>query len=52
MTQDIEFLKQCWPVVQIAVDYVSKFDKDGDGLLENEGFPDQVFFLSWSFLSF
>ncbi len=43
LTKDRKFLKDCWPIVQIAIDYVSKFDRDGDGLLENEGFPDQTY---------
>jgi uncharacterized protein (DUF608 family) len=32
-----------WPVVKHAVDYMLQFDKDGDGMIENEGFPDQTY---------
>jgi non-lysosomal glucosylceramidase len=32
-----------WPFVQKALDYVQQFDQDGDGMIENEGFPDQTY---------
>lgn len=32
-----------WPIVEKAIDYLLRFDKDGDGMLENEGFPDQTY---------
>jgi non-lysosomal glucosylceramidase len=32
-----------WPIVKKAIEYSFTFDKDGDGMLENEGFPDQTY---------
>ena len=29
--------------VKVALDHLAQFDRDGDGLIENEGFPDQTF---------
>ncbi|MFW9912288.1 MAG: non-lysosomal glucosylceramidase [Candidatus Thorarchaeota archaeon] len=42
-TKDKEFLKYCWPAVKLAMEYVDAFDKDLDGIPENEGFPDQTY---------
>jgi non-lysosomal glucosylceramidase len=43
LTKDDQFLRDCWPAVLEAMDYVERFDRDGDGLPENEGFPDQTY---------
>ncbi|MCF2138163.1 MAG: non-lysosomal glucosylceramidase [Candidatus Thorarchaeota archaeon] len=43
ITQDKEFLEYCWPSVRVAMEYIDQFDKDDDGLPENEGFPDQTY---------
>ncbi len=40
---DIEFLKQAWPAVEAALKYLEQFDKDGDGIPENQGVPDQTY---------
>jgi non-lysosomal glucosylceramidase len=40
---DSEFLKYCWPAVTEALEYLRQFDTNGDGLPENEGFPDQTY---------
>ena len=40
---DLEFLRRCWPAVREAMDYMRQFDHDGDGLPENEGYPDQTY---------
>jgi len=32
-----------WPIVKQSIEYSFKFDKDGDGMIENEGFPDQTY---------
>jgi non-lysosomal glucosylceramidase len=40
---DMEFLRYCWPAVREALDYLRQFDTNGDGLPENEGFPDQTY---------
>lgn len=42
MTENLEFLKEMWPTVKQTLDYVIQFDKDGDGVIENEGYPDQT----------
>nr|GMD70815.1 non-lysosomal glucosylceramidase-like isoform X1 [Ipomoea batatas] len=42
-TGDKEFARAVWPSVYLAVAYMDQFDKDGDGMIENEGFPDQTY---------
>ncbi|XP_009760228.1 uncharacterized protein [Nicotiana sylvestris] len=42
-TGDKNFGKAVWPSVYIAIAYMDQFDKDGDGMIENEGFPDQTY---------
>ncbi|KAK6143402.1 hypothetical protein DH2020_023750 [Rehmannia glutinosa] len=42
-TGDKKFAKAVWPAVFIAIAYMDQFDKDGDGMIENEGFPDQTY---------
>lgn len=41
--RDLAFLRYCWPAVREAIAYLQKFDRNGDGLPENEGFPDQTY---------
>ncbi|XP_012264048.2 non-lysosomal glucosylceramidase [Athalia rosae] len=38
-----EFLKNLWPTIKQVMDLTHEWDKDGDGLIENSGFPDQTF---------
>src|SRR5262249_52043954 len=40
---DKKFLRDNWPAVQEALAYLRKYDTDGDGLPENEGYPDQTY---------
>jgi len=40
---DLEFLQTCWPAVVETLQYLKLFDKDGDGIPENSGAPDQTF---------
>ena len=40
---DDDFLKQCYPSVKLAMEYMLQFDKDNDGMIENENFPDSTF---------
>ncbi len=40
---DVDFLRYCWPAMQQALEYLKQFDKNGDGLPESEGFPDQTY---------
>ncbi|XP_015937543.1 uncharacterized protein LOC107463282 [Arachis duranensis] len=42
-TGDKKFARAVWPAVYIAIAYMDQFDKDGDGMIENEGFPDQTY---------
>ncbi|CAN8253546.1 unnamed protein product [Cochlearia groenlandica] len=42
-TGDKKFALAVWPSVYVAMAYMSQFDKDGDGMIENEGFPDQTY---------
>jgi len=43
MTEDKDFLGAVWGAVKDAIQYMFRFDKDGDGMIENEGFPDQTY---------
>jgi non-lysosomal glucosylceramidase len=43
LTQDEDFLDDVWPAVKRAIGLMYRFDKDGDGMIENEGFPDQTY---------
>ncbi|XP_028063644.1 non-lysosomal glucosylceramidase-like isoform X3 [Camellia sinensis] len=43
ITGDKNFALAVWPSVYIAMAYMDQFDKDGDGMIENEGFPDQTY---------
>jgi non-lysosomal glucosylceramidase len=40
---DYEFLCECWPAIVQTLAYLKTFDKDGDGIPENSGAPDQTF---------
>lgn len=40
---DLAFLRYTWPSVQEALTYLGKFDKDGDGIPDNDGYPDQTY---------
>ncbi|CAK9147309.1 unnamed protein product [Ilex paraguariensis] len=42
-TGDKKFAQAVWPSVYVAMAYMEQFDKDGDGMIENEGFPDQTY---------
>ena len=41
--QDTKFLQDSYASVKQAMSYMRQFDKDGDGLIENGGFPDQTY---------
>lgn len=41
--KDTAFLRDTWPAVQESLAYLRKYDHDGDGLPENEGYPDQTY---------
>ncbi|KAL1342227.1 hypothetical protein HN51_028797 [Arachis hypogaea] len=42
-TGDMSFGVDVWPAVRAAMEYMEQFDRDGDGLIENDGFPDQTY---------
>ena len=42
-TGDRCFVAETWAAVQAAVAYLQQFDRDGDGVIDNEGFPDQTY---------
>ncbi|KAG0621376.1 hypothetical protein M758_3G014900 [Ceratodon purpureus] len=42
-TGDLRFAKAVWPAVYAAMAYCDQFDRDRDGLIENDGFPDQTY---------
>ncbi|XP_044480354.1 non-lysosomal glucosylceramidase-like isoform X3 [Mangifera indica] len=42
-TGDKNFAQAVWPSVYVAMAFTDQFDKDGDGMIENEGFPDQTY---------
>ena len=42
-TGDRAFLDEMWPAVRQAMRFMEQFDTDGDGLIENEGIPDQTY---------
>jgi non-lysosomal glucosylceramidase len=43
LTGDEAFLREVWPAVQTAVEAMYQYDRNGDGMIENEGFPDQTY---------
>ncbi|XP_047323974.1 non-lysosomal glucosylceramidase [Impatiens glandulifera] len=42
-TGDLSFGADVWPSVCAAIEYMDQFDRDNDGLIENDGFPDQTY---------
>ena len=42
-TQDVAFGRRVFPAVSAAMEYMERFDRDNDGLIENDGFPDQTY---------
>lgn len=43
VTKDRKFLQDVWPHVLQTIEYAAKFDFDEDGVVDNEGFPDQTY---------
>jgi non-lysosomal glucosylceramidase len=41
--KDAAFLRYSWPAVKQAMEHLKQYDTDGDGLIENGGFPDQTY---------
>ncbi|HEX6739586.1 MAG TPA: non-lysosomal glucosylceramidase, partial [Vicinamibacteria bacterium] len=42
-SKDTAFLRDTWPAAREALEYLRQFDTNGDGIPENEGFPDQTY---------
>jgi non-lysosomal glucosylceramidase len=42
-TGDEQLVRDCWGAVVRALDYLHGFDRDGDGLPEHDGVPDQTY---------
>ena len=40
---DKAFLEYTWPAAQEALEYLRQFDRNGDGIPENDGYPDQTY---------
>ena len=43
LNKDRTFLEAAWPALQQSVATLGKFDRDGDGMIENDGYPDQTY---------
>jgi len=41
--KDQEFLRTTWPAVEESLAYLQKYDHDGSGIPQNEGYPDQTY---------
>jgi non-lysosomal glucosylceramidase len=41
--KDKEFLRAAWPAIQESIAYLQKYDRDGSGIPQNEGYPDQTY---------
>jgi len=42
-SKDDAFLRYSWSAVKMAMEHLRQYDTDGDGLIENGGFPDQTY---------
>jgi non-lysosomal glucosylceramidase len=41
--KDQTFLRYTWPAAQEALEHLRQYDRDGDGVPENDGYPDQTY---------
>ena len=41
--KDTAFLRYAWSAVKQAMEYLRRYDTNGDGMIENGGFPDQTY---------
>ena len=42
-TKDEDYLRAMWPSVKLLMTKALAWDRDGDGMIENGGFPDQTY---------
>lgn len=42
-SNDTDFLRYTWNSVKMAMEHLRQYDTNGDGLIENGGFPDQTY---------
>jgi non-lysosomal glucosylceramidase len=42
-SKDMQFLRYTFPAVKEALDYLGRYDRNGDGVPENDGYPDQTY---------
>jgi non-lysosomal glucosylceramidase len=42
-TGDAYFVAAVWDAIELTLQYIIQFDRDRDGLIENEGIPDQTY---------
>lgn len=43
VTGDVHYLRQAWSTMLKVMASMDKYDRDSDGLIENDGFPDQTY---------
>ena len=41
--KNLIYIKDMWPQLNTVMDIAQEWDRDGDGLIENGGFPDQTY---------
>jgi non-lysosomal glucosylceramidase len=41
--RDVAFLRSTWPAVQEALEHLRQYDRAGDGLIEDDDYPDQTY---------
>jgi len=42
-SSDTDFLRYTWNSIKMAMEHLRQYDTNGDGLIENGGFPDQTY---------
>ncbi|CAG0882610.1 unnamed protein product [Cyprideis torosa] len=48
VTRDKIYLREMWPSVETIMERSLRWDKDGDGLIENQGYPPDQTYDSWT----
>lgn len=43
LTNDIQYLKDMWPTMQVVMSKALEWDTDNDGVIENSSIPDQTY---------